>query len=294
MNNGIANLSENREAFHRAQRMEALTQPPPSCGKAPPRFLRRDGAVLPGIQVLPIFWGSYWSIEGALAVTDVVKALGNIVRGPYLAKTRQYDDALRYDVSGHAGGVLDAVVVTKDVSWPNHTRTVSGDPPPQFTYSDVYELLLVLIGRGELPSEKLKADGAALFVFLPPGVIYENGDGADGSHNGDSFFCYRDNPGRRFPIAWVTCNFHHDLLAKATNDETKDSLTTIFSHELVEMVTDPFGEGVTGVEGVCGENDGWCEVGDICECSHMRLPSGELVQAYWSNDDNGCVVPTSF
>ena len=34
----------------------------------------------------------------------------------------------------------------------------------------------------------------------------------------------------------------------------------------------------------------WCEIGDICE-GNTDVVNGVVVQAYWSESDNACVVP---
>jgi hypothetical protein len=79
------------------------------------------------------------------------------------------------------------------------------------------------------------------------------------------------------PFAWVTQN-------------RLDSFSEIFSHELVEACTDPEGTGWTSTT-ACGVNhSGWCEIGDVCEGNAARV-NGVLVQRYWSNTDNQCVIP---
>ena len=60
-------------------------------------------------------------------------------------------------------------------------------------------------------------------------------------------------------------------------------------HELVEVVTDPEGSGITGSP--CSAS-GWCEIGDVCETS-TGIVNGIAVQAYWSEQAKACVVPGS-
>jgi hypothetical protein len=72
-----------------------------------------------------------------------------------------------------------------------------------------------------------------------------------------------------------------------THNGKLDSLTPIFSHELVEACTDPEGDGIQ----VNPRNDSnWNEIGDVC-CSTARL-NGVLVQSYWSDRDKACIIPT--
>jgi hypothetical protein len=82
----------------------------------------------------------------------------------------------------------------------------------------------------------------------------------------------------------------------AGNDGTLNYITSTFSHELVEICTDPNGSGIRLV-GCTGPS---CQIGDVCNswCDDVR---GVRVQAYWSQlgDRNGtrfgaagaCVLP---
>jgi len=66
-----------------------------------------------------------------------------------------------------------------------------------------------------------------------------------------------------------------------------DLITSVFSHELAESVSDPDGDG-TQVNPRNSSN--WNEICDVC-CSSYRL-NGVLVQSYWSDRDQACIVPT--
>lgn len=89
----------------------------------------------------------------------------------------------------------------------------------------------------------------------------------------------------------ISSNSNQAHFAWVTNNGTLSSLTTIFSHELVESVTDPEGTTVTGVPGTCSQS-GWCEIGDICNTT--GIVNGVVVQSYWSDQDQACVIPTSY
>ena len=65
-------------------------------------------------------------------------------------------------------------------------------------------------------------------------------------------------------------------------------MTWVFSHELVESVTDPEGSAITGTG--CNQG-GWCEIGDVCT-ANTAVINGVTVQRYWSQVDGQCVVPT--
>jgi hypothetical protein len=96
-----------------------------------------------------------------------------------------------------------------------------------------------------------------------------------------SYFWYWDVD---LPLGFDVARAHY---AWVTSDGTLDTVTTILSHELVEVVTDPEGSGVTGSS--CSAA-GWCEIGDVCESSTGSV--GEvIVQSYWSELASACVIP---
>jgi hypothetical protein len=104
--------------------------------------------------------------------------------------------------------------------------------------------------------------------MLPPGPARA---GSLGEHT------YFDLNGTNLHYGWVT-----------NNGGTLASLTWVFSHELVESVTDPEGTAITGTG--CNQG-GWCEIGDVCTGNTVQI-NGVTVQRYWSQVDQACVVPT--
>jgi hypothetical protein len=111
-----------------------------------------------------------------------------------------------------------------------------------------------LIANRTLPSPD--DEPSALYVVIMPknvpGVNMFAGGHFTSSVSGNS---------NQAHIAWLI-NF----------DGTLSSVTTVFSHVLVESVTDPEGTAVTGVPGTCDQSatdaqtdfEPWCEIGDIC------------------------------
>jgi hypothetical protein len=74
------------------------------------------------------------------------------------------------------------------------------------------------------------------------------------------------------------------------NDGTIDFITTVLSHELAEIATDPNGGDGIRLAGCMG---GSCQIGDVCQswCDYVR---GVKVQAYWSQLDRDCVLPKTY
>ena len=79
----------------------------------------------------------------------------------------------------------------------------------------------------------------------------------------------------------------------AGNDGTLDYITTVLSHELAEIASDPNGgNGITQIG--CGGSS--CQIADVltvCQgwCDYVR---GVKAQAYWSQLDGNGVLPTMY
>jgi hypothetical protein len=67
-----------------------------------------------------------------------------------------------------------------------------------------------------------------------------------------------------------------------------DAMTVALSHELVEAITDPQGNGIQ----VAPANPtNWNEIGDVC--ASVAYLDGIAVQSYWSQQAGSCVIPIS-
>jgi hypothetical protein len=226
-------------------------------GDAGPGTVFNDGhgSVLDNVHVQLVFWGRSWAtIDFDLSVEDVVNAVITLLDSPYMSALQQYR------VTG-SGTLVGSMLVT------------DSDPPTLFNDADVSNKIAELVTSGSLPGP---ADDPQLLycVILPAGVT----SAADSSFVGEHFnFSLNGSSGQ---IAWVT-----------TNDRTiggLTSLTRIFSHELVESCTDPQFDSVQGAPGTCNQ-PGACEIGDVCKST--GVVGGVLVQSYWSQKDQRCIVP---
>jgi hypothetical protein len=79
----------------------------------------------------------------------------------------------------------------------------------------------------------------------------------------------------------------------AGNDGTLDFITTVVSHELAEIASDP--NGGDGIQKI-GCTGASCQIGDVatvCQgwCDYVR---GVKAQAYWSQLDGNGVLPTMY
>lgn len=139
------------------------------------------------------------------------------------------------------------------------------DPPNNpFKDSDTHTLLTNLIKAGLLPDPSVdQVDQFLYVVFIPPGFS-RTPPGLGGDH---TFFSYN---GVQAYAIWVG---HGDL----------DGITDAFSHELAEACSD-----ANGGSGITIDNS---EIADWCGAYSAKL-DGVMVQAYWSKNDNACIIPT--
>jgi hypothetical protein len=219
-----------------------------------PRFVDQHGPVLPIPQLYLIYWGTAWRSQTPAAPTPA--RVTGAVRA--LLASDYLTGLVQYRGSGR--GVLRG-----------STLVTSSDPPAQFTDDQVTDFIDAQLAAGTVPGPD--ADNQTVYgVVLPAGVKPQSGD-ATGEHG------YYERSGQRIHYAWFS------------NAGYLEAITGVVSHELVESATDPEGGGFLGGNGTC-DGPGWCEIAAVCESTWWML-DGVMVQGYWSNHDNDCVVPGS-
>jgi hypothetical protein len=240
------------------------------------------GPVIPAVKVYLIFWGTAWlaTPRPVPYTADIINAVSTILYSPYLSKVDQYDVRLHYGHPSRRGKLAGTTIVSSPVG-PSGSQSPA-DPPYLFQDSDVARLVGNLIANRTLPSPD--DEPSALYVVIMPknvpGVNMFAGGHFTSSVSGNS---------NQAHIAWLI-NF----------DGTLSSVTTVFSHVLVESVTDPEGTAVTGVPGTCDQSatdaqtdfEPWCE--NRRHLQHHGSDQRVVVQSYWSDEDQACVVPTSY
>jgi hypothetical protein len=199
-----------------------------------------------------LFWGNQWWSATGPTMNEIIGAVQQLLASPYLSALTQY---------GFGNVNLRSATL------------VSQPAPgvPTFSADAVRNMVWALIDDNVFP-EPDEAGGKIIYmVFAPNGSRY-NDSGARGAHSTahDTDLFDSDD-------AWVGWIDNGDL----------DYIIDVFSHELVEALTDP------------GPDDGWLmnrninggnEIGDACNGTADRL-DGLLVQAYWSEQDKACVIP---
>ncbi len=229
-------------------------------------FQDNNGKLLKDCKVVFVFWGSAWSKSTTIPSAFTFNlALSDIVTGPWATQLGQYRG-------------IGRVAVEKMV------EITSSDPATKFTNSDIQAMLKSQIDNGTLPQPDNNIE-RLYCVLMPTG--HSSGDTSFvGQHQ---FFDYLDAQNifnlkvARAYYAWVT------------NDGTLtggNSIPKIFSHELAESITDPdYGNPDSGILVVVDDKDTQ-EIGDVCNNTYSTV-NGEAQEAYWSNEDNRCVLPTA-
>jgi hypothetical protein len=211
------------------------------------------GRRMGGALVYVVFWGDQWLNIPAPgpSMDDVLSDIENILSGPYLDAVAQYDVSV-------APGIGYAKFAG---AWIEHRAT----PPYEFTMVDVnYEAWLTMTS-GPIPA----ATNTVVCVIMPPGATPRAA--LDGQHDRSL------QPDLNWvPTMWVKF-------------DTRPNMSAIFSHELVETVTDPDGDGIQIKP---ASSTDWNEVADVCEDLSYVVLNGVTVASYWSAEDNSCVVPS--
>jgi hypothetical protein len=207
------------------------------------------GPVINTAHVELIFWGNGWNSGVGPALRGQVQdAVDGIVSGPYLTLLAQYRSSIR---SGTRAG---SVTIT------------SSAPPNPFSNAAVVSFLQVNISNGTLPHPG--TDSQLLYMVIPqPGTSAGN---IGGEHNSAV------NSGTRFHYGWTI------------NNSNLGTITTIFSHELAEAVSDPEVNVHTAIV-VPSTND---ELGDGDAQSFTYRLNGVLVQSLLSERDRAYAVAT--
>ncbi len=246
------------------------------------------GPVLPCVNVFLIFWGSVWAGTPSPSSDDVVGAVTNILRGPYMSALLQYRGV------GH-GRLVGQATVT------------SSNPPASFSEDQVIGFIQDSIDNVTVPVPD-QAGPILYAVIMPEGTKY-----SDPRDSGAHYYFIRTdaddlvdidvdgNAGdadehldNNSPSDGLDVDLPRDndigYYVWVTNDGTLDGITAIFSHELVEVCSDPEG---TAFSIVPADPNAANEIGDAscgCQDKNGRV-NGILVQKYWSQRDNACVAP---
>ena len=232
------------------------TSTPPPPGTA---FTAGPGLTLTNVHVQLIFWGAWWN--GNPLAGQVNNAVVNLLAGPYMSYLAQYGI--------HRGNVKGV--------------TFAGDSEPgNFAFTNVTGLVNSLLDQDRLP-EPDDQWPIVYAVIMPVNSSFSGGATVIGQN---AKFTWND-----YDIGDVDNDPAYTLWTG--NDGTLDYITTVLSHELAEIASDPNGgDGITQI-GCTGSSCQIGDVGTVCQnwCDYVR---GVKAQAYWSQLDGNGVLPTMY
>jgi hypothetical protein len=223
------------------------------------------GSVGSGIPVELLFWGDWWNSSEGIARRDLyITRVQAVLASNYFSELAQYGIA-----KPHWRG---AKVVTD----PEPLSAFHNDDDQQ----SVPDLIDALIDDDVFPDpddEKI-----AFVVFMAKGFTQTTG--ANGAHMNDYNYTFPWDKDW-FWVAWV--RYFGDPTGKDQNPE--DAIRT-FTHELVEMLSDP------EVDAWYTNNPQTGEIGDAGAtpkggAKQAAWVNGAHVQAYWSNQHGATVIP---
>lgn len=216
------------------------------------------GKILRNTKVNLIFWGDAWKTNPAPtpSLNQVINDVAGILSGPYQSRMGQYGSN-----PAHLGGTFISVA--------------GNNPPSNYTNGNVQNFILSCIENGPLPEPDEEPEDNLHCVFMPPGTNPPPNLGGEHSYASysDYDFLFDIDINDRSHIAWVAFG-------------SRAFISSVFSHELVEALGDPEGDGIQMNP---RNSSSWNEIGDVC--SSTAVLNGITVQSYWSQQDKACIVP---
>ena len=200
----------------------------------------------------PIFYGSAW-LTAAPNYRDVMASLITMLRSPYLWELDQYG--------------FEKLALLSPVC-------VNATLPSQHDTNEAATVVANLIAAGAVP-ESGSGDPIIYAVFYPEGT------------NVDVPAC-----GWHYEMSgdWIAAIEFPDGAGAGATQTALDNIVRIFSHELVETVTDPSGKAPNQGWVMNRNINGGLEIGDACNRTD-DFTGGAFVNAYWSQRSLACVIP---
>lgn len=216
-----------------------------------------NGLVINNARVDLIFWGSAWTAAEQSLIQTAVDA---ILQGPYVTAASQYRGGIGQGSRVNSYGITDT------------------SPPSHFTIADVQDFLLANIkdfnAAGPVTESPTTTPDIFYFVVTQPGS-------SDPTERLGGFHSYLTDNTTNYHYGWT-------INTGATAAARLDTVTEVFTHELIEAVTDPEG---TAVQVKPRNASNWNEVADGPAQRYAYRVGGYLEQSYLSVRDNAYVVP---
>ena len=226
---------------------------------APPtaQLTYRGGPLLTAVEVVTVYWGAAWNEPAAQATAQSLNGFFQfVVSSPYIDQLGEYNTPHQKIGRGRYAGTA---------------RVTDTAPGASVTDSAIQQMLEGEVARKSVPAGTANT---LYFAFLPPGVTV-----VAGSERSCQAFCgYHERSAGGLFYAVVP---YPDCAGCLADLQPLDALTSVYSHELAEAITDP-------VPGQGWYDDTSGEIGDICAWQNKKLGAYE-VQLLWSNRAKACV-----
>jgi hypothetical protein len=216
------------------------------------------GPTVVDITLVPIFYGSEWLISSP-SYTEVMNGIATILDSPYLSQLDQYG----FHSLSLKRPVLEMVA----------------NPPSRHSTDNPGDIVWDLIDNDVFPEPDDTGGHNIYMVFYPPNTSVSNPSYC-AWHS--QYWDY-DFP---FDVDWAWVGAV-DFPVGNTSSQILDNIIKLFTHELVEILTDPEASGGWTMDRTLHEGS---EIADACNntADHLR---GFLVNAYWSERHKACIIP---
>ncbi len=221
-----------------------------------------NGPVLSSAQVRVVFWGTGWNSSGGLALRgQVINSINSLTApsGTYFASTAPGADLGQY----RPGGTGSRPVID------NFFATSNFSPGATFTANDVLNML-----RNTSPFNT--QPNFYYYVIPDPSSDPSPSCGCAAEHTFGT-------------IGSTTTHFGFSRNLPLGTAGQLDDLTILYSHEMVESITDPEG---TALQVNPRNPNAWNEIADNEAQLYGYRLNGVWTQAYWSRSDGKFTVPT--
>ncbi len=236
----------------------------------PETVLTRGTEHLSNSPVHLIFWGSQWNTDTSPAALAIKNAANRVLTSTY------FSDLQQYGVTG--GPHLD--ISTYDNNNPGNFS----DKTIVATVSNATHNSLPRADTGDTGSNR-----RIYVVVTPPGATSASAGPSTLGWNSSFADPFPGFPQKHYvstPIIWCSTSGN---INNFTGPDL-DYFTSTFSHELAEIMTDPYGNGVhvSVPKPFVGDQIG---DGEAAGLNYGYRLNGALVQPYWSDADKAFIVP---
>jgi len=218
------------------------------------------GAIVTDCNLELLFWGSFWDIATNPSVGDIIAAVKDILNSPYLSGLEPYG--------------------FQSLSFQGSMIIHSPSPGTTYSESDIDNMVWNLIDHGIFNKPQDEDPRTIYMVFAPQTSSFRQnipGFTVGGEHDGAT------------DVDLILPEVNHAWIAFVNYNNSMDSLMELFTHELVETITDP--EPPSGYHDNATTSRTITEIGDYCE-NFFGWVNGHMVASYYSKTLQGCIVPS--